>query len=201
MLIIGITGPSGSGKGAVSGYLYSKGFKVIDADVVYHDLITPPSPCIDELVSVFGKGILLDTGYIDRKALAKLVFGDENKEKLAILNKITHKYVIDRINDTLSDYKGSGAAACVIDAPLLIEAGINKDCDLTISVLAQKETRVERIMARDGLDREAATHRINSQKPDDFYKGNTDEAIYNDGDLNSLFANVDYILQKRRIEI
>ena len=88
MLIIGITGPSGSGKGAVSGYLYSKGFKVIDADVVYHDLITPPSPCIDELVSVFGKGILLDTGYIDRKALAKLVFGDENKEKLAILNKI-----------------------------------------------------------------------------------------------------------------
>ena len=91
MLIIGITGPSGSGKGAASSYLYSKGAKVIDADAVYHSLITPPSPCIDELVSVFGKGILLDDGGIDRKSLSKLVFGDENKEKLSLLNKITHK--------------------------------------------------------------------------------------------------------------
>ena len=201
MLIIGITGPSGSGKGAVSGYLYSKGFKVIDADAVYHDIITPPSPCIDELVSVFGKSILLDNGYVDRKALAKLVFGDENKEKLSLLNKITHKYVIDRINEILSDYKSSGATACVIDAPLLIEAGIHKDCDLTISVLSQKNTRIERIMQRDGIDRQAAERRINSQRPDEFYKDNTDETLYNDGDLDSLFANVDSILQKRRIEI
>ena len=201
MLIIGITGPSGSGKGAASGYLYSKGARVIDADAVYHDIITPPSPCIDELVSVFGKGILLHDGYVDRKALAKLVFGDENKEKLSLLNKITHKYVIDRINEMLSDYKESGATACVIDAPLLIEADIHKDCNFTISVLAQKGTRTERIMQRDGIDRTAAERRVNSQKPDEFYKNNTDETIYNDGDLAALFASLDSILQKRRGEL
>lgn len=201
MLIIGITGPSGSGKGAVSGYLYSKGFKTIDADAVYHDLITPPSPCIDELVAVFGKGILLDSGYLDRKALARLVFGGENREKLSLLNKITHKYVIERINEILSDYKKSGVTACVIDAPLLIEAGIHKDCDLTISVLAQRNTRTERIMGRDGIDRAAAERRISSQKHDDFYKDNTDEVVYNDGDITSLIAKVDSILQKRRIKI
>lgn len=201
MLIIGITGPSGSGKGAASSYLYSKGAKVIDADAVYHSLITPPSPCIDELVSVFGKGILLDDGGIDRKSLSKLVFGDENKEKLSLLNKITHKYVIECINTILSDYKNAGASACVIDAPLLIEACIHKDCDFTIAVLAKKETRIERIMQRDEIDRAAAERRVNSQKSDAFYKENTDETIHNNGNLTSLFAEVDSILQKRRIEL
>ena len=201
MLIIGITGPSGSGKGAASGYLYSKGAKVIDADAVYHDLITPPSPCIDELVSVFGKGILLEDGGIDRKALAKLVFGEENKEKLSLLNKTTHKYVIEHINETLSDYKKSGVTVCVIDAPLLIEACIHKDCGVTVAVLANKDTRIERIMQRDGIDLSAAERRVNSQKPDEFYKENTDETIHNNGDLASLFAEIDSILQKRRIEL
>ena len=93
MFIIGITGPSGSGKGVVSEYLAAKGAKIIDADCVYHDLITSPSPCIDELVANFGKGILTDNGAIDRKKLAPLVFGESNKEKLLLLNKITHKYV------------------------------------------------------------------------------------------------------------
>lgn len=201
MLIIGITGPSGSGKGAASSYLYSKGAKIIDADAVYHSLITPPSPCIDELVSVFGKGILLDDGGIDRKSLSRLVFGEENKEKLSLLNKITHKYIIERINEMLSNYKNAGVSACVIDAPLLIEASIHEDCDFTIAVLAQKGTRIERIMQRDGIDRQTAERRVSSQKPDEFYKGNTDEVVYNDGDLAALFAKVDSILQKRRIEL
>ncbi len=199
MLIIGITGPSGSGKGAASSYLYSKGAKIIDADAVYHSLITPPSPCIDELVSAFGKGILLEDGGIDRKSLSKLVFGDENKEKLSLLNKITHKYVIERINETLADYESAGAVACVIDAPLLIEAGIHKDCGVTVAVLANKDTRIERIMQRDGIDRSAAEIRVNSQKPDEFYKDNSHETVYNDGDLASLAQNIESILEKRRI--
>ena len=201
MFIIGITGPSGSGKGEISKYLSSKGAKIIDADEVYHDVISPPSACIDELVSNFGKEILTYTGTINRKNLALIVFGEENKEKLERLNKITHKYVIERINDIISGYKNQGVEACVIDAPLLIEAGIHKDCNFTMSVLAQRDARIERIMQRDGIDRLAASHRINSQKSDDFYKDNTDEVVYNDGDISSLAQNIESILQKRRIPL
>lgn len=201
MFIIGITGPSGSGKGEISKYLSSKGAKIIDADEVYHDVITPPSDCIDELVSNFGKEILTDTGAINRKNLALIVFGEENKEKLERLNKITHKYVIERINDIIFDCQNRGVDVCVIDAPLLIEAGIHKDCNFTMSALAQKDVRIERIMQRDGIDRLAANHRINSQKSDDFYKDNTDEVVYNDGDLSSLVQNIESILQKRRIPL
>ena len=201
MFIIGITGPSGSGKGEVSKHLSSKGAKIIDADEVYHDVITPPSACINELVSTFGKEILTDTGAINRKNLALIVFSEENKENLELLNKITHKYVIERINDIIFDCKNQGVDVCVIDAPLLIEAGIHKNCDLTISVLAHKDTRTERIMQRDGIDRSAAERRVNSQNLDEFYKENTDETVYNNGDLASLFAEVDSILQKRRIKL
>ena len=201
MFIIGITGPSGSGKGEVSKHLSSKGAKIIDADELYHDVITPPSACINELVSTFGKEILTDTGAINRKNLALIVFSEENKENLERLNKITHKYVIERINDIIFDCKNQGVDVCVIDAPLLIEAGIHKNCDLTISVLAHKDTRTERIMQRDGIDRSAAERRINSQNLDEFYKENTDETVYNNGDLASLFAEVDSILQKRRIKL
>ena len=117
------------------------------------------------------------------------------------MNKITHKYVIERINDIIFDCKNQGVDVCVIDAPLLIEAGIHKNCDLTISVLAHKDTRTERIMQRDGIDRSAAERRVNSQNLDEFYKENTDETVYNNGDLASLFAEVDSILQKRRIKL
>lgn len=201
MLTIGITGPSGSGKGEVSKYLASKGARIIDADEVYHDVITPPSACIVELSESFGKVILTDSGAIDRKILASLVFGEENKEKLEILNKITHKYVISRINDIILDYKRQGASVCVIDAPLLIEANIVKDCDLTVSVLADESVRTDRIMLRDSIDRSAAEKRIKSQKPDSFYVEHTDETVYNNGDLTHLNQQVDTILSKRRISL
>ena len=105
MLIIGITGPSGAGKGAVSEYLNTKyGFKVIDADKVYHQIISSPSDCVDELVEHFGKAILNENGGIDRKALSSLVFGEKNKERLLLLNEITHKYVIREIDELISAY-------------------------------------------------------------------------------------------------
>ncbi len=201
MFIIGITGPSGSGKGEVSKYLASKGARIIDADEVYHDVITPPSDCINELTENFGKAILTNTGAIDRKNLASLVFGDENKEKLELLNKITHKYVIDRINGVILNYKNQGINVCVIDAPLLIEADIVKDCDLTVSVLADTNIRMNRIMLRDSIDQVAATKRITSQKSDAFYIENTNEVLYNNGDLISLRAAIDDVLSKRRISL
>ena len=196
MTVIGITGPSGSGKSAVSEHLKQiHGFKVIDADEVYHGIISQPSDCVRELVEAFGEGILSQNGGIDRKVLAKLVFGEENKERLLILNKITHKYVDIEIKRLLESYAANGEEFCAIDAPLLVEAGINKICDYVIAVVASREKRAERISKRDGIDHEAAILRIDSQKPDSFYEENSDFVIQNNLNLKELSLFVNMILR------
>ncbi len=194
MFVIGITGPSGAGKGAVSEYLISQNVNVIDADVVYHEVISPPSDCLDELVDHFGRQILDDSGALDRAALAKLVFGEENREKLELLNKITHKYVVARIRGLLTELSVAGAKACAIDAPLLIEAGLTSDCDLTVAVLADKQIRSERIAKRDRIDISSAMARINSQKPDEYYVQGSDKVLYNNGDLDELYEQLEKVL-------
>lgn len=200
MLIIGITGPSGAGKGVLSNILSSLGMHVIDADMVYHDIITPPSPCIDELVCEFGSNILNSDGTLNRKSLSSLVFGEENKERLLLLNAITHKYVIQKIRDSVAMLTSQGEKHCVIDAPLLIEAGLCKDCDLTIAVLADKNTRLERISNRDGITVESAAMRIASQKPDEFYISNTDYAIYNNTEIEDMRCKIIELLRERKCD-
>ena len=196
MFIIGVTGPSGAGKGAASEYMNTQyGYKVIDADRVYHDIISAPSDCVSELVENFGKGVLNEQGGIDRKALSKLVFGEENKEKLLLLNKITHKYVVEEIDTLLKSFEREGAEVCVIDAPLLIEAGVNKLCDRVLVVYANKEVRAERIAKRDGIDLESAMLRINSQKPYEFYSENCDFFITNHLRLEELGLFIDSFLR------
>jgi len=194
MFVIGITGPSGAGKGAVSGFLISKNVNVIDADAVYHDVISPPSDCLDELVTHFGRQILDGSGALDRAQLAKLVFGEDNREKLELLNKITHKYVVARIREQIKEYALAGAEACAIDAPLLIEAGLTSDCNLTIAVISNKQTRAERIAKRDRIDINSAMARINSQKPDEYYVQGSDKVLYNNGALDELYEQLEKAL-------
>ena len=199
MHIIGITGPSGAGKSMLCGVLQKNNIHTIDADEVYHSLLVPPSPCLDALTEAFGKDILATDGSLDRKALSKLVFGEENKDKLLLLNRITHKYVMAEIKAILCSYEREGAEVCVIDAPLLIEAGVNEICDYVIAVVAEKSIRARRIAERDGIDEEAAHLRINSQKPDSFYEENCDFVLQNNLRLKELGLFVDMSLRDRGI--
>lgn len=199
MIILGVTGPSGSGKGEVSKILLNMGFSVIDADAIYHDLLIPPSKCLDELVREFGRQILTAGGLLNRETLAAMVFGDENKSKLEILNSITHKHVIDKIKKIICSMRAMGAPVCVIDAPLLIESGLDDMCDITIAVLADKSIRTERIMMRDSIDKERADMRINSQKNDEFYMKNTDFAVFNNSDKMQLSSAINEILLMKGI--
>ena len=200
MFIIGITGPSGAGKGVLSDILFSFGMSIIDADKVYHDIIAPPSDCLGELAREFGDCVLNSDGTLDRRALSGMVFGEENKERLLTLNAITHKYVVEKIRDMVSTYKAQGKRYCVIDAPLLIESGLCEDCDITISVLADKEVRIKRISNRDGITLDAASARINSQKSEDFYISGTDFVIYNDSNIEEMRDKVTKLLCERKCD-
>ncbi len=180
MIIIGITGQSGSGKGFLSAEFAKLGYFHADADKIYHNLLRNSDALKDELISEFGAGIVKG-GEIDRKALGAKVFGKGNEEKLERLNKIAHKHVCNEYIHLFSALRESGAKGFVIDAPLLIEAKLHKVCDACICVECPEEMRLARIMERDGIDEAAARLRISSQKPLEFYKSNCKYLFLNDG--------------------
>jgi dephospho-CoA kinase len=192
MLVIGLTGPSGAGKGVVSHQFAAYGIPVIDADKVYHKLLIPPSACLCELVQAFGPQILASDGTLNRKALGEIVFSDQ--EKLSKLNEITHRYVMASVREQINAYRLQNMRAVVLDAPQLFEAGADKDCDVIVSVLADPSIRVERIVQRDGITEDAARHRIASQKSDDFFRAHAHYVIENNGDLSAVIPTVQKIL-------
>ena len=95
MLIVGLTGPSGAGKGTVASLFARYGVPSVDTDAVYHDLLVPPSACLDELRERFSEGILFSDGTLNRGALAFLVFSRGHEKDRADLNRITHRHVLD----------------------------------------------------------------------------------------------------------
>lgn len=195
MKVIGLTGPSGAGKGAVGSCFEKRGIPVIDCDKEYHTLLLPPSACTDEIVSVFGERFRSPDGSLDRAALSREVFRD--KKKLETLNRISHKYVIERIEALLLPLGERKEKAAVIDAPTLFESGADKLCDAVVAVTADPETRVGRITERDGIPREAALSRIEAQPEDAFYTSRADFVIRNGSGtgMEELAAGVDGILR------
>lgn len=178
--VIGLTGPSGAGKGVVSGICQKWGIPAVDADAVYHELLIPPSACLDELVHAFGKEILCQDGTLDRALLAAIVFTPGAEEKKERLNRITHHFVLDAIRTSCRDLERTEAPAILVDAPLLFESGFDRECDHVLAVLAASDIRLIRIMARDGISISAALARLRAQKPDDFYR-QADGILCNDG--------------------
>jgi len=199
MKIIGLTGPSGSGKGVCCEHLHALGIPCIDTDAVYHDLLLPPSKCAMELAERFGWEILREDQTVDRKRLASLVFSDTSGKAAEDLNAIAHKYVKEKTLDLLAELRAEGKRAAVVDAPLLFEAEFDKLCDFTVAVLADRQTRLNRIMARDTLSREKANERISAQKSDDFYRARADYTLCNNKARNDLLPSLLDILQKENV--
>ena len=196
MKILGLTGQSGAGKGVVASLFAEHGIPAVDADAVYHELLLPPSPCLDELRAEFSDAILNADGTLNRPALSALVFAptDEGKARLRRLNEITHRYVIEQTLAMLEEYEKRGCRAAVIDAPLLIEAGLHRKCDHVIAVLADREVRVARLLQRDRLSVEQISARLDAQRDASFYMEHADTLVYNNGTIDELKASVSALL-------
>ena len=192
MKIIGITGPSGSGKSILAGALRDRGISVIDADELYHSLLVPPSRCLDLIRDAFGDEIFNADGTLNRPALASIVFSDE--EKLELLNSTVLSVVVDEAKKILSELAAHGEQIAAIDAPTLIESGFNAECDLVVSVISDADTRAERISERDHIGHDDAIRRIRAQKNDEFYKRHSDLVIFNDGNIGALTKQAERII-------
>lgn len=193
MRIIGVTGPTGSGKSYLCSALSDRGIPCIDADEVYHSLLIPPSACLDALREAFGDGVFAPDGSLDRTALGSIVFA--SPEKLELLNRTVLGHVLDRTRDMLAELEQKGHGVAVVDAPTLIESGFHRECDTVISVIAPPEVRLKRIITRDAITKEAALRRISAQKSDSFYAEASDTVLINDGDRKAFEDKVDRLLE------
>ena len=179
MKIIGLTGGSGAGKGEVCRIFAGYGLDSIDTDEISRGITGKNSACLAELTRYFSGIILNSCGELDRKKLAELAFSDKNN--LEVLNKITHKYILEECMRRIKAMETAGKTAVIIDAPLLFESGFDGCCDIIISVTAQKNERIKRIISRDNLSLEQAVRRIENQKDDDFFSAHSDYIIKNNG--------------------
>ena len=187
MIVIGLCGSSGSGKGYVCKKLKELYLiEHIDTDKVYRDIVRGDSPCLRELCEYFGNEILSEDGSLDRRVLSAKVFeGTDSDKRLKRLNEITHKYIKVETERILEESKSAGVWAIMIDAPVLFESGFDKLCDCTVCVTAPRELKLKRITKRDGISLEKAEARLRSQMTDEELRGLCGfEIVNNDsGDL------------------
>lgn len=181
--IIGICGRSGSGKGYVSRMFSLFGIPSIDTDAVYKDIIAggARTECVGELVSAFGSSIVDDEGKLIRRRLSNIVFADNSNGKVALLNQITHKYILAETLRLCSEYKKLGKKAVIMDAPVLFESGFDYYCDYTICVTAPEELIIQRICNRDDLFDFEAKMRLSKQMSVEELRRLCDAEIVNDG--------------------
>lgn len=175
-LIIGLTGSFGSGKTTVAKMFKSFGAQVIDADEIAHRIIQPGSQIYKKIISVFGENILKKNKAIDRDKLARIVFG--NKNLLKKINRIMHPEIIRMIKQRI---KISQSKIIILDAPLLIEAGLKNLVDKLIVVKLDKRQQIERLLHKSPLKKPEILKRIKAQIPLQYKVRLADFVIDNSG--------------------
>jgi len=186
--VLGLSGGIATGKSTVAGFLRSLGATVIDADAIVHELQSPGAPLLDEIAAVFGSGLVDAEGRLDRIALGTTVFGDPAARRR--LEEIVHPKVVATMADRVADAQATNTPLIVMDIPLLFERSENSpnrgptaSFEATVLVYAPESLQVERLMHRDGCDREAALQRIRAQLPIESKKAMADIVIDNSGSL------------------
>lgn len=190
-MIFGITGGTGAGKTAASDIFRRQGIYVADADKAAREVMAAGSNCLAELSAQLGAEILNDDGSLNRAKTAEIVFSD--KEKLAVLNKISHRYIHEWV---LAEIANSGAEIAAIDGAVIIGSPVERSCEFIVSVIADEEVRLKRIMERDTITREAAQRRIAAQPSAEFYMEHSAYVLKNNGSAEELETEIKWLVKK-----
>ena len=185
-IVIGLTGPTGSGKSSTAKVCRKYGIKTVDCDQTARKATEKGSDGLLALTKVFGQEILEQDGSLNRKLLAKKAFSA--KENTELLNKTLLPFIKELV---LKEIKGN---VVLLDAPTLFESGLNAICFKTIAVLSNREIRRERIINRDNLTKEQAETRMSAGKSDDFFKQNANYIVYNNSDEETFLSEFEKVL-------
>ena len=191
---IGLTGGIGSGKSTAATRFAELGARVYHADDLSRRALDPGAICYDRVVAAFGEEILQVDGTIDRKKLGAIVFSSE--EKRQTLNSIIHPYVINELLALAQrDFQTQSYPVAVFEVPLLFESGMDAVMDKNIVVSCDHESRIARVMERDGLTREQVEARIRAQIPEEEKLLRADYILDNNSTETNLLTQVDALYQ------
>ena len=191
--IIGLTGGIASGKSTVTSYLREKGYPVIDADRVVHDLQAPGGELYQALVEHFGREVLLDTGDLNRPALAQRIFSSQ--KEIAWSNQVQGDIIrkaLARERDRLAETED----LFFMDIPLLIEQGYLDWFDQVWLVYVTEDTQLERLMERNALTEDQVRDRLAAQMSLEEKKALVDLVIDNNSKRDHLYQQIDRVLEQ-----
>lgn len=193
--VIGIAGGVGSGKSTVSSMLRKLGCLVLDADAQAKALLDEPG-VQEEIVSWWGDAVLGEDGLIDRAAVARIVFQDD--DELQRLESLIHPRVIRMQRDAIRGADPAKIPAVVLDVPLLFEADMDESCDAVIFVDTPEEARLLRVMTTRGWDEDELERRQSNQWPLEAKIAGSDFVVNNTGDLADLEKQVGEVFEQIR---
>jgi dephospho-coA kinase len=191
--IIGITGGISSGKSTVTNFLRQRGFQVVDADALVHQLQAPGGRLYNILVEHFGNQVLLKNGQLNRPLLASLIFSNPEEQEWS---KETQGQVILEELAAFKNQLAQTEAIFFMDIPLLFEQGYESWFDEVWLIYLDRETQIERLMNRDKLSLEAAESRLASQWSLDKKKKLATHIIDNSGSLDQLLSQIISLLER-----
>ena len=183
-LIVGVIGRAGSGKSTVAAALAADGARVIDADVLGHQVTDEDPEVRAALIADYGPSVYGPNG-LERRIVARAVFRDAAARER--LNRLVHPRILRRIRERVEAWRNEEfRGAIVIDAALLLDWGLERECDLVIAVRAPESVQLERLERDRGWDRDEARRRLGVQRPDDELAAAADVVLDNIGSRESL---------------
>lgn len=183
MIVAGLTGGIATGKSTVSALLQEAGASIVDADAIAHAVVRKGRPAWQDIVDHFGKKALLPNGELNRKLIGSIIFKDSTQQQ--VLNDIVHPHVFQEIKAHREKIaKQNPRAVVIIDIPLLLETGAERDLSEIVLVYAPEKIQMRRLMRRDNLSEGEAMMRIRAQMPIEEKKRRVRLVIDNSKSLN-----------------
>ena len=193
MLRVGLTGGIASGKTVVAALLRARGYEVLDADSLGHELMRPGQAAYDDIVREFGRDVLAPDMSVDRAQLGAVVFADA--EKRAALNRILHPRILDAVQRWFASLdRAGGPPFAFVEAALLVEAGYRGILDRLVVCWSKPGQQIERLVAR-GLSSEQARLRVAAQMPVEEKRRAADDLIDCSGTLAETERQVETLLE------
>ncbi len=189
-----LTGGIASGKSAVSDQLAELGATIIDTDMIAREVVEPGQPGLQQVVEAFGKEVLDTDGHLDRRQLRERVFADEQERKR--LEAILHPLIESRVRECIAASRD--APMIVLVVPLLVESGLFGDVDGVIVVDVPEPIQIERLLRRDGIDKDQAESILAAQATREQRLAVADFVVDNSGSLEALEEQVKKIFLSQR---
>lgn len=196
MLKVALTGSVASGKSTVARIWRDEGVPLVSADRLAREVVEPGTPGLDAVVEAFGPGVLREDGSLDRDAVRRRVFQDDAARRR--LESILHPRIRSRRDRWMADREREGARLAVAEIPLLFEAELEDDFDVTVVVDAPEEERLRRLVEHRGLDAGEARRIMDAQMAPAAKRRRADHVLVNDGSLGRLERRARALLGRLR---